>query len=754
MKQFWLSGAALALALYGHDQSPAWAQAADGSERQTAVDDEARLDTVTVRARKIEESLEDAPVAVSSVDEEALERLTIQSGIDLVRQIPSATFVSGGPEYLADISIRGQGAGRLGFTESATGIYRNGIYVAGGGFGGRSFNRMDLFDVQSIETYRGPQSGLYGRNAVGGAVNIITNKPEFEPGGRLKVGYEDTERYTLEAVGNLPLSDTLAVRVSGFYVDQEDGFYTDVNTGETLDTQEYYGIRGALRARLAAETEANLSLETLNSDAPSFVTLGERLPVDNGGVPIPGRTDPGPFERNASNAGGRVDIEEIAAFGDFTTNLGFATFDILFNYKDRDGRRFGDDLDHFLGFEGVAATDLTVSQREAFERYTVEARLSSNTEGALTWLVGTDVQGYESDVLLENDGTSLSPGLAALGTRSDDSLEELSSYSLFATAEYQVNDVVSLSVEGRLVNDRKTFSFVRTQLGTTAIDTGELEVDETRFLPGATLGFDLAEHGNVYARFATGYRPFGFNTGVPDEDFIPYDEETVQSYEIGWKHSLLDNRLDYRVAAYLMQTDDPQLATAISQEDTTTALQNVSGSEVYGLEVELNWGVPVGPGTLSGGLNASTLYGEFDDGTELLSSVGGVGIVEFDLSGARVPRTRDYILALNAFYSFPIAEGATAFFGGSLQAEGGGYENAIGDSPTRYESGNPNTFFAGRSLENFLLADIRAGLTWERWSASVYVRNLGDELYLLQNVLQNNYYNEPRKAGIEISYRY
>jgi len=757
MKHYWLSGAALAFAVYGGWQSPVMAQEEDASADRAEADqvqEETRLGTVTVSARKIEETVQDAPVAVSAIDEEALEQLSIQSGIDLVRQIPSASFISGGPAYLADISIRGQGAGRLGFTESATGIYRNGVYVAGGGFGGRSFNRLDLFDVSTIETYRGPQSGLYGRNAVGGAINVLTNKPEFEPGGRIKVGYEDTEQVMLEAVGNMPLNDIFAVRVGGFYSDQEDGFYTDVNTGETLDTEEYYGLRGAVRGRFNASTEANLSVEYLSNEAPSFVTLGQRLPFDNGGVPVAGESDPGRFERNASTPGGRVEIEEVSVFGDFSTDLGTTTFDLLFNYKDRDGARFGDDLDHFLGFQGVAGTDLTVGQSEAFERYTVEARLSSTAGERFTWLVCADAQGFDSEVFLENAGTSFIPPLASLATRTEDTRDELESYSVFGTAEYQFTDIISVSVEGRVVNDTKTFSFVRNEMGMDLINTGELEVDETRFLPGATLGLDFAEHGNVYLRFATGYRPFGFNTGVPDESFIPFDEEVARSYEIGWKNSLLDDWLDYQLAAFFMDTEDPQLSTAISEEDTTTALQNVSGSQIYGLELELNWRLPLGPGNLSGGLNASTIQGEFDDGTSLLVSVGGAGIVDFDLSGARVNRTRDYIVALNSFYTWPVTQGINAYIGGSLQAEGGGFENAVGDSPTRFGSDIPNTAFAGRSLENFLLGDLRAGLKWNSWDASVYVKNVGDEVYLLQNVLQNNFFNEPRTVGAELTYRF
>jgi len=711
-------------------------------------------DVIVVTARKIQESIDDAPLAVSVIDDEALENLSVQTGIDLVRQIPSATFVSGGPEYLADISIRGQGAGRLGFTESATGIYRNGIYVAGGGFGGRSFNRIDLFDIRTIETYRGPQSALYGRNAVGGAVNVITNKPDPEAySGRVKYGYENIDRHNVEAVLNAPLSDNAAVRFGGFFTDQNDGFYTDVNTGEALDTQQNWGARGALRALFGERTDATVTVEYYSNEAPSFSILGRRLPIDNGGQPIGGQTDPSEFERNSSSIG-RVEIDEIAVFGELESDLEFADLTAVFAFKDRDGERFNDDLDHFLGFEGVGGTNLVVAQQEDFKRYGGEIRLSSKAGGAWQWLVGADFQTFSDDVELQNSGSSFVPPLAALATRTDSSSEDLTSFSFFGLLGYDLSDRVNVSVESRVVRDSKDFSFTRTQNGVTIISTGDLERSEAKFLPAATLKYDLEDYGNVYFRFASGYRPFGFNTAVSDLDFVPYEGEEAHSFELGWKGTTSGGGLRYGLAGFYMITDNPQLSTAISTTDTSTALQNVSGSDIYGLEAELNWRQPIGSGVLVGGISASTIFGEFDDNTSLLVSVGGAGIVEFDLSGARVPRTRDYIVALNSFYTFPVANGVDAFFGGSLQAEGGGYENAVGDSPTRFGSGIPNTQFTGRSLDHFLLGDLRGGLSGEHWRIAGYVRNISNEVYLLQNVLQNEFYNEPRKYGFEVTLQF
>jgi iron complex outermembrane recepter protein len=202
------------------------------------------LGTVTVSARKRDEALIDVPLSVSALGSEEIELLVLDGIADYLRQLPGASLVNAGPEYLNDISIRGQGGGRQGFNESAVGIYRNGIYVAGGGFGGRSFNRLDFFDVRTIETYRGPQGALYGRNAVGGAMNVISNKPSTEAvtfDGR--VAFEDIDRYEVSGVLNLPLAETFAARIGAFFIDQDGGFHTNLPTGKKTDVQEQTGAR-------------------------------------------------------------------------------------------------------------------------------------------------------------------------------------------------------------------------------------------------------------------------------------------------------------------------------------------------------------------------------------------------------------------------------------------------------------------------------------------------------------------------------
>jgi len=303
------------------------------------------LEEVIVNARRRDERLMDVPAAISVISENDTALLVLDDIADYLRQVPGAILVNAGPEYLSDISMRGQGGGRIGFSESATGIFRNGLYVAGGGFGGRSLSRMDFFDMESMQVYRGPQGALYGRNAVGGAVNVISKRPSNTSEGWAKLDYNNLDRTILEAVLNIPADDQFAFRLGGYYLDQEDGFITDINTGSILDQSNQKGVRAALEARPTESFTVNLTVEYRESEAASFSSLGYREFGANGD-PL----DPDRFERDVTTDG-RAEIEESTSFLQMLWETSVGDLHADFNYKSRDGARIADDFDHFIGFQ-------------------------------------------------------------------------------------------------------------------------------------------------------------------------------------------------------------------------------------------------------------------------------------------------------------------------------------------------------------------------------------------------------------------
>jgi outer membrane receptor protein involved in Fe transport len=727
-----LASAASGIAL-GLSAASAQSTAAQSTSATTAPDDE-----IVVSARKTEENLRDVPVAANVLGEGALDELVLDKIEDYLRQSPSTILVAGGPEYLSDISIRGQGGGRQGFSESASGIYRNGIFVAGGGFGGRTFNTLDLFDAARVEVLRGPQGALLGRNAVGGAVNVVTNRPDLDNfEATIGVGYDDRRRITYNGVLNVPLADDrLGVRLAVTGYDQNDGFYIDVNTGENVDDQDFLGGRGSLTWALSDDWRITVTGERSTTSAPSFSALGRRLDV-------PGRAerfDPSEFERNASRLG-VVEIDETTGFVEIDGNVGFADLAVAGVYRSRNGGRANDDLDHFLGFEGVGGTDLAVAQAEDFERLGVEVRLSSMDweSSNIRWLIGADYQDSSSDISTINTGVTAVAALREVATRTDLTFEEVDSWSIFGLAEWDITERLTVSFEGRYLEDDRDFLFERIDAVPAPVNSSlgpaTDAISSTGFKPTGTIRYRLDDRNIVYARVATAFRPGGFNTGTINVDFLSYEKESVLGGEVGWKGRPF-SWLDAALTAYVADIKDLQVVTAISTTDTTTALVNVPGSFTYGFEAEFTARFEVGPGILSFQGSAAHVDGEFDD-----NSVIVVQGTPFDISGTRTNRTRDLTAVLNTRYAFPLTSSVNAFALATVRTENGGYENAIGALKVPGQS---------RSLDDYTIVDFRLGADIGPVRASFFMQNAGNQTVFLQNVLQNEYFGSRRIIGGEV----
>lgn len=696
------------------------------------------LTEVVVTARKRSESLEDVPVSISALTAADQENLVLDGMADYLRQVPGALLVTGGPDYLNDIAIRGQGGGRNGFSESSTGIYRNGIFVAGGGFGGRSFNRLDYFDNARVEVYRGPQGALYGRNAVGGAINVVSNRPSMENGGSITAEYGSADKSNIGGVFNgVIAADKMAVRLGGFEVDQRGGDITDVNTGRKLDGQNYQGARAQVLVNLSEQWQTRLTFENYSSDGAGFSALGRRLST---GLPAGRIFDPGIYLRNASRVG-RVKIEDRTTYVELegTTDLG--NFTAIYATRRREGRRSNEDLDHFLGLEGLAGVDMIANQSEDFDRDGVEMRLTSVPGGgALSWLVGADWQSTLSDVLSFNGGSVPATSAAALraqAVRRDSALEKLSSWSAFGSLDYAINDKLAAAVELRYQRDQKAFRFQRIDLATGPVQNTNPEWSKS--LPGVSLRYRIGETTNLYARYSSGFRPGGFNQGVSNLALLEYDPESAKGYEIGIKGRIPDWRMRFGLSAYYTVNENLQIVTAASTTDTTFVLVNVPGAKYWGAEAEVAGLIPIGRARLTYNLGIATQDGRFDPGSQILTSGRLV-----DISDARVNRARDLTLNFGAFYAYPLTAEIDVVIGGNLRKEQGGNENATGGTAD----------VTGRKLENYQMYDARVALRGGWWQVSAYGKNLSEEVFALQNINGNNYYNEGRRYGIEVSLKF
>lgn len=213
----------------------AWAQEDDAPESTRT------LATVTVTTQKTEQSIQDVPIAVSAFDEDAINRLQLTGGADLVKAVPNVSFTKG--QFTgANFKVRGIGNDAVAQSSDAgVGIHQNDVPL-----GANFLFEQEYFDIERVEVLRGPQGTLYGRNATGGVVNVITRKPvlgEFQADAELTYGNYNTIKG--KGMVNMPIGEFAALRVAGALT-QRDGYTKNTVDGNDIDGRDIWSIRATL----------------------------------------------------------------------------------------------------------------------------------------------------------------------------------------------------------------------------------------------------------------------------------------------------------------------------------------------------------------------------------------------------------------------------------------------------------------------------------------------------------------------------
>ncbi|MEO1643357.1 MAG: TonB-dependent receptor plug domain-containing protein, partial [Pseudomonadota bacterium] len=255
---------------------------------QDAAEDQRTLSTVVVTTQKQSESIQDVPIAVSAFDEESLENLQLAGGPDLVKAIPNVNFTKGNFSGY-NFRIRGIGIDVVSTTgDAGVGVHINDVPL----ISNRLFE-AEFFDVQRVETLRGPQGTLYGRNATGGVVNVITAKPvleEFQADARVTLGNYNTRK--LKGMVNIPLGETAALRLAGSSLSR-DGFVENRVTGNDIDDRDLYSVRATLAWEPTLNLRGWLMAEHFEEDDKRLRSGKQYCDKDEfrtsfGGVPIAG----------------------------------------------------------------------------------------------------------------------------------------------------------------------------------------------------------------------------------------------------------------------------------------------------------------------------------------------------------------------------------------------------------------------------------------------------------------------------------
>ncbi len=621
--------------------------------------DAATVDDIIVTASRREQSLQDVSIAVTALGEERLENAQVNNLADLQTIVPSVNF--GNDFNQAKIFIRGVGA-NTSTTGSSTGValHVDGAYVA------RAEAQLtSLFDVERVEVLRGPQGTLYGRNAVGGSVNVITAKPSdvFEGYGRLTVGNYNT-LITEVAVGG-PITDTIQFRIAG-KTEGRDGFGENPFTGADVDDLNRRMIRGQLNFDFTPDVSLLLSGEYFRQDDSSgaihylraaFPGIARLPALGVGGY----ATDPRDL---ASEIQPGTDTESYAFTSTFRANVNEnLSFTNITNFRSFQTSLFQDlDLSAVQSAFTINGVNSTVQERRIdSEQFSTELQMNYDTDfvnlvlggyyfeeqqnpidnvgfGRATGLPGTPAILARDNVPLATAyefcgyGPGNTTGGSAIQTPkrvcvSSDLQTEAT--ALFGQATFDLGMLseqlqgFSIKVGGRYSRETVTTDNAGYIIRYSA--TAPLQALPTLYTPrGATLTERTFEDFTpelgiqwevnpdllLYYTYSEGFKAGSGENAYASRTIV--DPEEITNHEVGVKATLLDNRLTLNMAAYTYELDGLQLNKTITGGPAgfTTIFQNAARTSASGFEADF-FAAPTDTVRLSGGL--SWTDASFDD---------------------------------------------------------------------------------------------------------------------------------------------
>lgn len=735
MREFLASGAALSALLVG---TSAHAQDAES------------IDEVIVTANKIVRSVQDTKESIAIITSTEIEEKALLNLVDLFNDTANVYQ-----------QFNGEGFGIRGITTGGTSGGDGEVlsyYVDGVAYTGfaRRFGPINLWDVEQVEVLRGPQTTNVGRNALAGAVSLVTKQPvleEYEGAVRLSAGNYET--YSAEGVLNVPIGETLALRVAGEYY-ETNGFITNVTRDEDdFDARENL----TLRSKLLWEPTDDLSIVLTGQYAET--ERGNDLFISD-------------FVTNIEDRQQFANLNDFEIYEAITTTLD-VTYDIneqwqlksITSFIDGDYSRFDDDDLSAVGgdaFRGRTAED---------QNWAEELRLTYDGD-RLDGVIG----GYYTEVDLLNVTTGLSSILPAdvgvptillpfypsevlidVFTSAD---IDTKNAAVFGEVDYYVTERLRLNLGARYENenqDRLTrvantlnaatplpdpavagaqasvlfgpivgaqvqggVTQVNALLGSQLAPTQEVtDTNYSAFLPQVGLTYDLTDATSVGAFIKQGYRAGGVNvslTGVLSE----FDAETLTNYEVAFRSNFWDGLATLNANAYYGDWKDQQVSFSQSGNIFDIITVNSGASEIMGFEASFN----VRDGN---GLSAYANLGYSSTEFKVFNSTDG------DLAGNEFAFSPNVTWAIGATKEFDNG----MFIGANLNAQDDAYADVQNS----------------RKIDSFALLNVQGGYQTDRYTVSFYAKNLTDEVYRtstgIRGVQEIVKLGAPRTYGLQLS---
>ena len=745
---------------------------ADQAEQAPAA---SRIDEIVVTAQRREQRMQDVGIAVTPIGEKALEDLNITNATDIVRAVPSLKMNAYSSAQVV-FNIRGVSQNDYGDQqEPPVAVYQDDSYSS-------SINlaSFPVFDLQRVETLRGPQGTLFGRNATGGAIQFISRKPTTEFEAYTDLTYGSFNQVVVDGAASGPLGDKVQGRIAFIY-DKDDGYMESIVPGvPDRGGNDHYAVRGRLAWQPSDATDVDFIVRYLKADKETQAGLYSQEPAcpnaqNQGEFTAPDQScafwGTGPGEggtgyrndaitpsrggdpwKTAETEPSYVDREIFGAQVRVDHDFGGSTLTSITDYQTSDKfyTEGGDasPVDGVYFFQGSDIDQISQEFRLAWSmgaHEMVAGLFYMDVSGDYTGKFADPFYGYDPDVAFSQDTTSYAAFFQDEWSFSDkwkligglrywhDSREG----AYFASAPA----VPGLSVPVTIIfNKNEIFPNTTDQTGVT-VTPSDADATFDDFTARVELDYKPNEDMLWYLSFNRGSKSggFTFSTGTPyggtEVDFvngIPFDPETLNAYEIGMKSNLAGGTTTLNVSAFYYDYQDYQAFSQISQVQTVTN----QDATAQGIEVELN-AAPTDGLTLQ--LGASFMDSKVKD----IRLPDQATIVDHDL-----PQAPSVSANALARYEFPLGAGTASIQGDVLYSDDFCFTTLC--APVEKEK--------GYTVAN---ARIGYGAADGRWEVAAFVNNLFEEEYrvyafdssLFSGVVAG-VYGKPRTYGLTASFRF
>lgn len=677
------AGAQSALAQVADPASPGVDTAAGTQDAQSAREP---TDRVIVTASRREESIQETPAAVSAYYGDDFGDTNIKSLVDLLPSSPNIQIAT--TNTVSNVAIRGIGQGlQTAGADPGVAFHVDGVYLGETSLAGSNF-----LDIERVEVIRGPQGTLFGRNATGGAVNLIPKTPNARPSfglqGNLGVS-PATSRLSGFINGPLSADDTVLGRLA-FQQTNNRGTTKNLATDgpRLFDDANNYSVRGQVVWEPSDTLRTRLSLDYQNADSngPAAFVLGTPDPTIPLPAPIAGQPS-GSIEDRETYA--NYGFKEVEGFGatlvsELSLGGGELKGTLAYNTTNQFTHTDGDS-------SPVDFTSTFIDQHA--KQHFAELIYTSDAKAAFTYIAGVN---FFAEKRFQHVTVPIStlPVAVDLGGTVD-----TTSYAAFLRGDYAFDFGLKLFAGARTTKDEKEIDEFNNFVGT--LQQAD-DWSKVTYEVGAT--YDLTPWITGYAKYATGYKGGGYSGGALTPAFNP---ETNELVEAGLKGSYLDGLLDANLSVFQMKYDDLQVAQIVGVSSRVT---NAAKATINGVELEtVAFFLPeLRLETSVGYLDAT--FDEFLTADSARPSLGPL-----DLSGNRLPMAPEFTGRAAAFYEVP------------LDVQGALTASAEYTWKSRVYFSEFNLSIASQDLVGRLNLAVVYESDDGNWSIGAYARNVTDE---------------------------